>query len=282
MCAAVQTSSNNMNYEYMNRELIRQDLFCLICQNPFIEPMLTQCKPRSHTFCRECIEGWIEFNPICVSPCCHERICREDLIPANVSYFIKDLGDLRVKCLGCLQSGFKRADFDAHYDQTCPKTNIACQWFDVGCSWRGPRNEFEEHSKNCIFGFVWEYLCNGFDLCMKQQKDLLIKVLQAKTSRQDSTTNSLEANQQINGEENGRKIELPADMEAQLKLMQQIFHQILADKLNQYQIQFDLTTKDRNQKQAENMALQTENTSLRNQLQQMKMSARNNAQGKYI
>ncbi len=49
-------------YEYMDENKIDDELKCTICTQPFQKPVCLSCQ---HTFCRECIELWLNEHHSC-------------------------------------------------------------------------------------------------------------------------------------------------------------------------------------------------------------------------
>jgi hypothetical protein len=142
-------TASKTKYEYMNKKSIEQYCICAICKEPLIDPVSTNCTPKSHIYCRDCIEKWLKLEPFC--PSCSHELHSQDLTPASGVDFIDILNNLLVKCLGCKQTGLKRIEFDAHYNKICP---IDCPSSDIACSWTGSRDELNEHLKICTINLI--------------------------------------------------------------------------------------------------------------------------------
>ncbi|CAM4932015.1 unnamed protein product [Rotaria socialis] len=112
-------------YEYIDRESIDSNLICLLCHNPFIDPIVTQC---GDTYCRLCIENDMGNGSHCPSQSCNQLLSIDHLTPNPPPRLVASMLDrLKVRC-----------------QLYCPGKNIGCQWF-------GSRNEHDEHTKTCLF-----------------------------------------------------------------------------------------------------------------------------------
>ncbi|CAM4946058.1 unnamed protein product [Rotaria socialis] len=114
---------SSSSYEYTDRESIDSDLICLLCHNPFIDPIVTQC---DYTYCRQCIEQDMGNGSHCPSQSCNQLLSTDHLTPPS-RLVVSMLDRLKVRC-----------------QLYCPGKNIGCQWF-------GSRNEHDEHTKTCLF-----------------------------------------------------------------------------------------------------------------------------------
>ena len=66
-------------YEYEDEKLISEHLKCSLCSRPFIEPVSVRCMSEQKTYCRRCIEKWINDKHSC--PTCHRNLDRRNLNP---------------------------------------------------------------------------------------------------------------------------------------------------------------------------------------------------------
>lgn len=97
-------------YEYINEDTIKDELKCIICTQPFQSPVSSYCK---HTFCRSCIETWIQQNNSC--PICRHPLEAQSIATNTASnILLNQLDSLLVRCLKCNDASIKRANFDAH------------------------------------------------------------------------------------------------------------------------------------------------------------------------
>ncbi len=136
-------------YEYINEESISDRLKCMICSNPFIDPVKTKCKPKEHTFCHHCIKEWLQRGSSC--PSCRQNIKIQDLTPITEDILLDMLNELPVHCSVCKKPGLERGNFDEHVSEQCTKQNILCTSADIKCSWTGSRQQLEEHLKTCPY-----------------------------------------------------------------------------------------------------------------------------------
>ena len=136
----------NVGYEYENEESINEHLICSICQRPFDNPCSGSC---DHTYCRQCIQQWIE-NGNASCPICRKVVSTRNL--KRVEGRIQNmLGRLRVRCIACGQTCLKRSDFDNHIQEVCPRTIISCPSENNNCLWRGQRDQIILHLIDCRF-----------------------------------------------------------------------------------------------------------------------------------
>ena len=143
------------HYEYINESLIDARLKCLICSDPLINPYSTPC---DHTFCYSCITKSIEENDRCPT-CGKKSITIQGLQPKNLDI----LDQLYVRCRMCRQSTIPRNSFNEHITKFCSKTVINCSAVDLKCSWQGPRDEFQNHFKQCPYEIMRPLLGNLLD-----------------------------------------------------------------------------------------------------------------------
>jgi hypothetical protein len=165
----------NDRYEYINEEFISERLKCTICSNPSIEPVKTKCKPREHTFCRYCIEQWLQHDSTC--PSCRQTLKIQYLTPITEGILLGMLNELSVQCLFCKKTGLERGDFDEHLKKVCVERNILCSSADIKCPWNGSPQLLEEHLQTCSYTALRTMLTQ----MMTDNKQLNEQVNQQKT-----------------------------------------------------------------------------------------------------
>ena len=138
------------DYDYMDENAIDPELKCPICTSPFREPVSLSCQ---HTFCRECIRNWIDENHSC--PTCRQcPDCAENdetiFSPVNTSIVNNQLDRLLVRCEQCHEENIQRGNFFDHQEK-CSKRVVPCRSADIQCSWKGLREERDDHSAQCPF-----------------------------------------------------------------------------------------------------------------------------------
>ncbi len=138
--------ATNQKYEYTDETSIYPDLMCVICSEPFQDPVCTPC---DHTFCRHCIRHWIESEDLSC-PICRKTLLTIQLKQAN-QIILNMLDRIHVKCLACEQTGLSRGIFYYHIINECPKSTVNCLSMNIHCPWVGQRDELEGHLKTCAF-----------------------------------------------------------------------------------------------------------------------------------
>jgi hypothetical protein len=107
-------------YEYMDEDVIDDNLKCIICTQPFQSPISLACQ---HTFCQFCIETWIKTNSSC--PICRRSFgIKYEVTKVTNSSVINELDGLLVRCLRCKKINIKRNNFKKHW-QRCSKSRTA-------------------------------------------------------------------------------------------------------------------------------------------------------------
>ena len=134
-------SSND--YTYVNEDQIDSELKCIICQQPFVKPLVG--KGCGHTFCSICIQNWLRQNSSC--PSCRKKTSFESVTTRVV---LSQLDHLHVRCFHCQRNDIQRGNFDDHIQRRCPAIRVKCDAHaDLKCSWRGLRQEKEQHLALC-------------------------------------------------------------------------------------------------------------------------------------
>ena len=148
-------TANKPKYEYADETAIYPDLMCVICSEPFREPVCTPC---DHTFCQHCIRHWLESEDFSC-PICRTTLLTIQLKQAN-RIILNMLDRIHVKCLACKQTGLQRGTFYHHVAHACPKSKVNCLSTKIRCPWVGQRDELENHLKTCVF-YAFEPFYSG-------------------------------------------------------------------------------------------------------------------------
>ncbi|CAF4028771.1 unnamed protein product [Adineta steineri] len=129
-------------YEYENEQSIDKNLQCIICNEPFIDPVVTACH---HSFCRQCLDKWLQnYNSTC--PTCREKIPRNSPTAITLLSFLCMLNQILVKCKLCGQSNIQRGNFQDHIDRNCSKTIDSCSSTNL---WNELPGKTETSSSTC-------------------------------------------------------------------------------------------------------------------------------------
>ena len=111
--------NKELKRRFVHMSQISQHLNCSFCYEVFIDPVRVNCK---HTFCRGCIEQWIDNSKNAGAPCpiCRSIIKKKDIQRDLLAFQI--INDFEIFC-----------------------TNI-------GCKWQGPLSNLPNHLKSkCNF-----------------------------------------------------------------------------------------------------------------------------------
>ena len=145
MCLANKTLnahfSQNMSlvkekYEYVNEDLINDELKCIICTQAFQSPVTITCK---HSFCFSCIDTWIKQNASC--PICrHPLDMQSQFNKLTSEILLTQLDSLVVRCLKCNKTNIKRIDIEKHLKRCSKKSN------PFGKPWRSIKTVFRTKS----------------------------------------------------------------------------------------------------------------------------------------
>ncbi|CAF1225421.1 unnamed protein product [Rotaria sp. Silwood1] len=136
----------NLNYDYINEELIDKELKCSLCFLPFTAPVSTPCQ---HAFCMSCITQWLNKNSSCAL--CRSQILKKDLTSINVLFIANMLNRLQVKCKACGKTDMRRDEFMNHVKNECPKVIVRCLASPMDCPWNGSRDQLYNHMTTCPF-----------------------------------------------------------------------------------------------------------------------------------
>ncbi|CAF4512439.1 unnamed protein product, partial [Rotaria sp. Silwood2] len=142
--------SDHPGFTFMNDALIDDEFICLICNEPFNN---ATCTPCDHTFCRSCIEQWLQKstdeNKSC-PVCRHSLSIDNDLKPAS-RIISNRIDRYLVKCLACELEKIPRGLFSDHISKICTKATVSCLASNILCPWIGPRYQLEDHLKLCPY-----------------------------------------------------------------------------------------------------------------------------------
>jgi hypothetical protein len=178
--------ANNQKYEYTDETSIYPDLMCVICSEPFQDPVCTPC---DHTFCRHCIQHWIDSEDLSC-PICRKTLLIIQLKQAN-RIILNMLDRIHVKCLACGQTGLQRGTFYFHMVNECPKSNVNCLSSNIQCSWVGQRDELEGHLKTCVF-YLFEPFLNDISYENEKIKQEIFNLERIHIENNINQTNHLE------------------------------------------------------------------------------------------
>lgn len=131
----------------MDEASVDENYKCSICNEPFQYPVTTPC---DHSYCRECIEHWLDEG-YSSCPGCRHPLSINSLKPVTTRLILNILDRLIVKCIECGQSGIPRGTFNDHITKSCPKATIFCSASDIQCPWSGPRDELQNHLVDCSY-----------------------------------------------------------------------------------------------------------------------------------
>ncbi|CAF0826731.1 unnamed protein product [Adineta steineri] len=138
--------ATNIGYKYENEESIDSNLKCAICNEPFIDPIVTQGQ---HSFCSQCSNLWMKPDQL-TCPICRKTIFRHSLKPITMIRFISILNQVFGKCILCNQSHIQQGNFQDHIDKTCPKKITIGTASTNDCLWTGFREELQAHLNTFI------------------------------------------------------------------------------------------------------------------------------------
>ena len=140
------TPKKNKHFVYVGDANIDEDFTCPICMELLDIPVCTPC---DHTFCRECIEEWLDENEKCC-PTCRSALNTDNLKLAS-RLICNKIDRYQVKCLACDQTNIPRGQFNDHWQKLCNKVEVPCPRADIKCPWKGSRDELEKHLSTCVY-----------------------------------------------------------------------------------------------------------------------------------
>ncbi|XP_074659859.1 ligand of Numb protein X 2-like isoform X1 [Tubulanus polymorphus] len=132
-------------YDYS--QTVDDDLLCLICLQPLVDPLDTRC---GHTFCDRCIGNYLKIQRIC--PIDRQPLTEHDCQHASI--MVRRLLDkLLVVCpnVDYCEEVLPRSDLEAHLQHRCRGAVIECVKSHLGCTFQGPRSALQSHLWECPF-----------------------------------------------------------------------------------------------------------------------------------
>lgn len=161
-------------YDYMDEQSIDDELKCSICRLPFQSPVSLSCQ---HTFCRQCIERWLQENDSC--PTCRENPELDEFdeviySPINTFIVTNQLDRLLVRCNQCQQANILRGNFRDHEDK-CPNRVVGCSSSDIECPWKGRKEDKFQHINQCPFNEIRPIIVrlrSELEKCAESQEEM--------------------------------------------------------------------------------------------------------------
>lgn len=149
ICESCGQSHNfDKNHVYDYPDEVEDELLCQLCCQPLVDPVDTPC---SHTFCYTCLRDHLKKQKTC--PTDSTPVRNRDVRPASI--LVRRLLDkLTVVCPNnaYCDDTMQRCALEVHLKYQCGGSYVSCPRKDMGCEYRGPRLELEEHLWNCTYG----------------------------------------------------------------------------------------------------------------------------------
>ena len=143
-----QSHNFDKNHVYDYPDEIDDELLCQICCQPLVDPVDTPC---SHTFCYTCLRDHLKQKKSC--PIDSSPVRNRDVRPASI--LVRRLLDkLTVVCPNnaYCDDTMQRCALEVHLKYQCGGSYVSCPRMPMGCEYRGPRCELEEHLWMCPYG----------------------------------------------------------------------------------------------------------------------------------
>ncbi|KAL7318161.1 hypothetical protein PS15m_004419 [Mucor circinelloides] len=135
-------------------DTINDNLICCICQNPFIDPVISRC---GHTFCQHCIFQAIEASPVC--PIDRASLGKDDFEPA-AKIICNMVNELSVYCpryeQGCPHVG-QRQFIESHLKNDCEYTMAPCELEE--CKELLLKKDLQSHAETCKYRILECNMC---------------------------------------------------------------------------------------------------------------------------
>ncbi|CAF3695170.1 unnamed protein product [Rotaria socialis] len=240
-------------YEYIDRESIDSDLICSLCDNPFIDPIVTQC---GDTYCRLCIEKDMGNGSHCPSQSCNQLLSTDHLtLNPPPRLVVSMLDKLKVRCQLCEKTNINRGTFDEHIKTSCSEYRKDCPGKNIGCQWFGSKNEHDEHTKTCLF----EKLRPMVDILYKIIENQSLDIEKLKKQIEQQTTEIGQLNTQVDQQKAQFEQQKTESKQQKIQLDQQ------KTQLEQPKAQLQQQQIQIGDIQSENQTQKNEAASIRNQ-----------------
>ncbi|KAI8646651.1 hypothetical protein BD408DRAFT_410036 [Parasitella parasitica] len=133
---------------------INDNLICCICQNPFIDPVISRC---GHTFCQHCIFQALEASSVC--PIDRAALEKDDLEPA-AKIICNMVNELPAYCprheQGCSHIG-QRQFIELHVKKDCEYTVAPCELEE--CKELLLKKDLQIHTETCKYRIMECNMC---------------------------------------------------------------------------------------------------------------------------
>lgn len=161
---------------YLSPLTISEELHCSICTSPFIDPVTLKAKAKdqqcSHTFCKSCINEWLnkkeETEKSYKCPYCQTEVLKKHS-PADKP-ICNMVNSLQVRCKyyspsslvedpavqmteGCNWTG-PRSEWNNHLLKECAFREVKCPHKGFGCKWTSKKSLLEDHLRECSYQAV--------------------------------------------------------------------------------------------------------------------------------
>ncbi|CAF4559677.1 unnamed protein product [Rotaria socialis] len=260
--------SNNF-YKYTDRKSIDPHLICELCNNPFIDPIVTEC---DHIYCRACITKYMENGSCCPAQSCSQLLSNDNSTLNRPSRIILSmLDDINVQCELCGEINLYRRNFDEHIKENCSEYRIDCPGKALGCIWFEPRNQYNEHIKACLFEKLRPTTDELYDMIKKQG----LRIEEHRTQAEQEKVKVQEQNTKLEEKMHQQKIELEDKIQEQ-KIQYEMLIEQQKTQLEKAMTQQKIELDDRIQKQKiqyEGLIEQLENAQSENQNQKNEISS---------
>ncbi|KAI8068179.1 uncharacterized protein B0P05DRAFT_552165 [Gilbertella persicaria] len=144
---------------------VNDNLICCICQQPFIEPVISTC---GHTFCHHCILQALENSPHC--PIDRTALTAHDVEPA-AKIITNMVNELSVYCprqeQGCPYQG-QRQYIESHLKQDCQYIMAPCELEE--CKELLLKKDLSTHAETCNYRVMECNMCKK-KLCAYEMED---------------------------------------------------------------------------------------------------------------